>query len=404
MNTDRTARHNALVLASAQALNSSSGVIAVSLGGLSGAYLLADDKSLATLPVAFYQVGTALFAMPAALASKHFGRKRAFIGGAIMAIGAALLAMTALLLPNFIGFCLAFIGLGMANAFVQQYRFAAADTGSKTFKPKAISWVLTGGFLAAILGPQTLLLTKDKLLPTPYAGGFIGLIALLLMGTIALSFLWPTTKSKSDTPSLDTPARPLWEIARQPRFIVALICAISSYALMSFMMTGAPLAMVNHGHSQAHAVLGIQWHVMAMYAPSIVTGGLIVRFGKIKIIATGLLILILCAIVALSGYGLWNFWTSLILLGLGWNFAFIGATALLADTYFDCERNKAQGLHDMILFSTVASSALLSGVTLNHFGWVGLSTVLIPVSVLSLISLVLLTLWENSQKKCVEGL
>ncbi len=174
------------------------------------------------------------------------------------------------------------------------------------------------------------------------------------------------------------------EIVAQPRFAIGLICAVGSFALMSFLMTGAPLAMVGCGFSTDQATLGISWHVMAMFAPSFFTGRLIHRFGAERIVATGLLLLIACAIVGLSGIQLWQFWSALILLGLGWNFGFIGATAIVADTYRPSEKGKVQGFHDFVLFGSVAFASLMSGAVYNAYGWEMLNWVVFPVIALCL--------------------
>lgn len=391
--THFSAKWNVFILALAQAVNGSVSIIAVSLGALAGAYLLHPDHlALATLPVAMRAVGTALFAMPVAMMCKRMGRKYGFSTGAAIGIVGGVLSCYALMQEQFTMFCAGFFLIGCAGAFVQQYRFAAADQGSDKFKSRAISWVLTGGVLSAFIGPQIALQTKDALLPTPFAGAFIALAGLLIFGIVILLFLKPIENTTTTTVENTAPSRPLLEIIKQPLFFVSLLCAVSSFALMTFVMTGAPLAMTHHGHSEAHAIIGIQWHVLAMYAPSFVTGMLIVRFGKIPMIALGLGLLILCAVVALSGLELWNFWTSLILLGLGWNFSFIGSTALLGESYAPHEKNTIQGLHDTILFSVVAIAALSSGAILDAFGWHTIVYMPIPIASISLAALFWLSL------------
>jgi len=378
---------NAFVLSLAQACNGSIGAIAISLGALGGAWLVPENLAFATLPVASYSAGSALFAIPVALLGRKFGRKASFIIGALIGILGAMLSMLALQQGAFGLFCAGYLFIGGAGAFVQQYRFAAADTGTDKFKSRAISWVLTGGVLAAFIGTEVVLRTKDLFLPLPFAGAFVGMAGLLAVGIGVLVFLKPVGRSHISEEVTSTPERRISEIVKQPVFIVALLCAVASYALMTFMMTGAPLAMKHHGHTEAQAVLGIRWHVLAMFGPSFFTGALIVRFGKLPIIAAGLGLLIMCAAVALAGLELWNFWTSLILLGVGWNFGFIGATTLLGEAYTASEKNKVQGLHDFILFSLVAAASLASGATLNSFGWNGIALVLIPVSILAAFSL-----------------
>ena len=269
----QSAHRNTLVLSLAQAFGGSIGAIAISLGALSGAYLLGQDQqSMATLPVATYSIGAAIFALPVSIMCRKFGRRLGFISGAVIGIFGAIFASLSLLNMQFLMFCAAYLLIGGSGAFIQQYRFAAADHGSDKFKSRAISWVLTGGVFAAIIGPQTALRTKDVLLPTPYAGGFIGMVGLLIIGIAILVFLKPVANTHVDTGHGDQSARSLPEIIKQPLFFIPLLCAVSSYALMTFMMTGAPLAMRHHGHSEHQAILGIQWHVLAMFAPSFFTG------------------------------------------------------------------------------------------------------------------------------------
>ncbi len=399
-----SAVHNAIVLSMAQAVTGSIGPIAISLGALAGAYLLPEEGALATLPVATFSIGLALFALPVGMLTNKFGRRGGFILGVFIGIFGALLAGYALFAYSFSLFCLAFGLLGAAIAFAQQYRFAATDQGDDKFKSRAISWVLSGGIVAAVLGPQIVLKTKDMFLPIPFAGAFFTAAGLLVLAIIILMFLKPVPVSADASRHPADSGRPVSVIMRQHKFIVALFCAVTSYSLMTFMMTGAPLAMTHNGHSQSAAIMGIQWHVMAMFAPSFFTGLLVVRFGKTLIIATGLILLIICAAIALSGMELWNFWGSLILLGLGWNFSFIGSTALFAECYTHREKNKIQGLHDCILFSCVAAASLLAGTILHVFSWYGVAWVLVPVSSLSLLSLVWLKFHSVKQVKMSEGL
>ena len=387
------ARRNALVLAAAQALCGAAPTIVISQGGLAGAMLLGPDPTLATLPIAGYNLGVWLGAIPAAMLMARVGRRDGFTSGAALAMLGALLAALFILVGSFWAFVLALALVGVGGSFTQQYRFAAADSGTPEFKPKAISWVLAGGLAAAIVGPQTALATVD-ILPVRFAGAFVGGACVLLLGALVLRLLRAPPVEASPNELRDT-GRPLAEIARQPRFVVAVLCAVGAYALMAFVMTGAPLAMIACGHSVADATLGIQWHVMAMFGPSFFTGSLIARFGKERIVATGMVLLIGCAAVALTGLSLANFWSALVLLGVGWNFGFIGATAMLTDTYRPAERAKAQGFNDFLVFGSVAVASLSSGVTLNLMGWDWLNWIVFPVAAMGLLGLGWLALRER---------
>ena len=379
-----TARRTAFVLATAQAIIGSANPIAISIGGLVGYYLLDADKSLATAPITGFMVGMALGAVPAATIVRSIGQRRGFmVGTVITAIGGAL-AAAAIMSQGFWLFALALAGIGFGNSFVQQFRFAAADNAPPEFKARAISFVLAGGLLTAIMGPQIVIFTRELLAPHMFAGSFIAIPVIAALGALVLSFL---PRQNSATPAAvaqSVPPRPLREIVGQRRFVVALICGIGSYSIMSFVMTGAPLAMVGCGFTADQATLGISWHVVAMFGPSFFTGRLIARFGAEKIVGMGLLILVGSALVALSGIALWQFWTSLILLGLGWNFGFIGATTMVAESYRPSEKARVQGFHDLILFSTIALASLLAGATYNAAGWDMLNWVVFPVCALGL--------------------
>jgi len=392
MNPTAVARRNAFVLAAAQAVVGSAAPIAISLGGLAGHYLLDADKALATAPITGFNVGVALGALPAAAIIRLAGQKSGFqFGTVVTALGGAL-ATVALFQQSFWLFALALLVIGVGGAFVQQLRFAAADNAPPQFKARAISFVLAGGIVTAILGPQIVIFTRDLLVPVHFAGAFASILGLAAVGAIILAFLRPAPVTHAHTAVSEAEARPLRVIASQPRFIVGLLCGVSTYALMSFVMTGAPLAMVGCGFTADEAALGISWHVMAMFAPSFVTGRLIQRFGVEAVIACGLLLLIGCAIVGLSGIALWQFWTSLILLGLGWNFGFIGATAMIAETYRSSEKGHVQGFHDFVLFGFVALSSLASGAVYNGWGWEMLNWIVFPVALTALAALLGLVL------------
>jgi len=382
----RQATVNAVILAAASALNGSIAPVTIILGGIVGAHLLGPDKSLATAPVAGMNIGLALGALPAAGLMRRVGRRYGLMAGALVGGAGALIAAGGIGIHAFWLFVAGTLSLGIALAFVQQYRFAAADTGSDAFKAKAISWVMLGGIATAIIGPQTVIFAGD-ILPVPYAGAFVGAAVLCAIGLAILSGLGGEARFPPKPDLAHGPGRPIGEIARQPRFIVAVISAIASFGLMSLLMTAAPLAMVGHGHSQHDAALGIQWHVIAMFAPSFVTGHLIARFGAGTIIAVGMVLLTAAGLVGIAGFELMNFWIGLIILGLGWNFGFIGATAMLTTTYFPAERGRVQGLNDLLVFGFVAVASLASGTLLTAAGWTIVNAVVFPVVAICLIGL-----------------
>ena len=386
------ARRATFVLAASQAVVGSAAPIAFALGALSGHYLLAEDKSLATLPVTGFTVGVALGAVPAAALIKRMGYRLGFQAGTFVTALGGVVAALGLVGASFWLFVFGMLVLGFGGAFVQQMRFAAADYAPPAYKARAISLVLAGGVVTAILGPQVVIFTRDLLAPVMFAGSFAAIVGLAAVGAAFLLFLPPQAGGHGAVSGLDEPARPLGQIMRQPRFVVGLLCGIGTFALMSFVMTGAPLAMVGCGFSPDEATLGISWHVMAMFAPSFFTGRLIARFGAEAIVAAGLALMVACGVVALSGIQLWQFWTALVLLGLGWNFGFIGTTAMVAETYRPSEQARVLGVHDLILFGAVALASFLSGVVYDAWGWDALGWVTFPVVALCALGLLLLGL------------
>jgi MFS family permease len=388
---DRKARHNVFVLAVASALGGSAGPINFAAAALVAYSMLGDDKSLATLPITTFVIGTACGTVPAALLMRRVGRRFGFIAGMVVSALGSVLEAIAVTVDGFMLLSLGAALVGFAAAFTQQFRFAAADTASPAFLPRAISWVMVGGVVAAVLGPQTVIHTADLIPTAPYAGAFLGSAGLSLLGAYVLIFLdIPHTRISTGRSS----GRPIGEIARRPEFLVAVGCAMAAFAMMSFVMTAAPLAMVMHHHHRDAAVLGIQWHVLAMFAPSFVTGSLIVRFGAERVVAAGLLLLIGCSVVAISGTSVGHFWLALVLLGVGWNFGFIGGTALVTETYRPEEKEKVQALNDFMIFGVVAFASFSSGEVLLVGGWNVLNIVVLPVAVLVLGAL----FWQMSRR------
>jgi MFS family permease len=392
MDGDTLAKRNALVLAGAQALGGASPAIVISLGGIVGSQLVAN-QAFATVPVSLMQLGLATGVIPAAFLMRRLGRRRGYIVGALIGAVGASVAATGVAERLFWLFCLGTFLCGLYGSYVQSYRFAAADTASEGFRPRAISWVMIGGLAAGVIGPQSVYWTRDLTPAAPFAASFLaqGALALIAIGVVLALRAPPVKEAKSGG------GRPLAEIMRQPKFIASVIAALVAYGLMSFVMTAAPLAMVGCGHSVGDAALGIQWHVLAMFAPSFFTGRLIARFGKETITAAGLLLTALAAIVGLSGLSVAHFWIALVLLGIGWNFGFIGATALVTDCYRPEERVKVQAANDFLVFGSVAIASFSSGGLLSAGGWTSVNWLVFPPVAVALA----LVAWQGLQRRVV---
>ncbi len=383
---DGLARRNAMVLAVAQALAGGNNTVIVSTASIAGA-VLAPDKGLATLPITGMVIGMWLGTLPVGALARAYGRRFALQLGSVFGILSGLISYTAVMHDQFFLLVLGTFCGGLYAAAHQSYRFAAADTASEAFRPKVVSWVLAGGVFAAIIGPQLVIFTKDLLSPHIFAASYLGQSACALIAACVLMFVKipPMNAQQADF------ARPLRDIVRAPRFIVAVACGIASYAVMNLLMTSAPLAMVGCGHSVTDAALGIQWHVLAMYAPSFITGSLIARFGIERITGVGLALLVVTAMVGLAGVTVAHFWTVLILLGFGWNLAFIGATTMVTECHRLAERNKVQAFNDFLIFGSMAISSFSSGQLLEYFGWQAINEVVFPTVFVAAALLIWLT-------------
>ena len=385
------AQRNVWLLVAAQSLGGAAPPIIISLGGIVG-QMLASDPMLATLPVSLYQLGLALSTIPAAMLMRRLGRRVAYVLGALLGSISGLIATFGVVQDDFATFCVGTAMAGFYGACVQSYRFAATDAVEPSKRAKAISRIMVGGLIAAVIGPQAVIWTRDAWPTAPFAGSFLGQAGLALL---ALPLLWMLRAAPPQSAVVEGTARPLGTIARSPGFVVAVTAGIVSYGLMAFIMTAAPMAMVGCGHTVGEAALGIQWHVLAMFAPSFFTGHLIARFGKIAITALGLVLIAASGLLALAGLELLHFWGSLILLGVGWNFGFIGATAMVTDTYTPAERAKVQALNDFLVFGTVAVASFGSGRLLNTSGWETINTLMLP-----LIAVVLVMLgWQTLHRR-----
>jgi MFS family permease len=388
---DRLAARNALVLAAAQALAGGNNTVIVATGGIAGA-TLAPDPMLATLPISFMVVGMWIGTLPVGMLAKAFGRRFALQVGSAFGALSGVISCMAMLSGSFALLRLGALCGGLYAAAHQSYRFAATDSASVHFRAKAVSWVLAGGVFAAVIGPQLVILTKDTWPAYLFAGTYLAQSACAILAAAVLTLLRLPRPAEVHT---FADGLPLAEIIRQPRFVVAVGCGLASYTMMNLMMTSAPLAMVMCRHSVGEAALGIQWHVIGMYAPSFFTGALIARFGLRTIMATGLALIVAAATVGFMGVALWNFWVSLVLLGVGWNFGFICATTLLTDCHGPRERNKVQSVNDFLIFGSMAIASFSSGALLTRYGWSAINELVYPV----VIAAALLLAWGTVARR-----
>jgi MFS family permease len=371
-------------LAAAQALTGANSAVIFATGSIVGA-TLAPEISLATVPLSMYVLGLAAGTLPTGAISRAYGRRVAFIVGTGCGVLTGLLGAFAILRGSFVLFCCAtFLG-GLYGAVSQSYRFAAADGASAEFRPKAVSWVMAGGVFAGILGPQLVQWTMDVWSPYLFAFSFVvqAIVALIAMAVLA------GVDAPKPEPADLRGGRPLFEIARQPRFIAAALCGVIAYPIMNLVMTSAPLAMKMCGLSLSDSNFGIQWHIVAMYGPSFFTGALIARFGAPRVVAAGLLLEAAGAAIGLSGTTAIHFWSTLVVLGIGWNFGFVGASALVLETHRPQERNKVQAFNDFLVFGMMAVGSFSSGQLLANFGWNAVNLVVFPPVVLGLAVLAL---------------
>lgn len=362
--SERDQRGNIVRLALAQALAGANATVIYAVGAIIG-HMLAPDKSLATLPISVFVVGMAACTMPMGRIARLYGRRAAFLVGASYGVLTGFLAAVAVVYSHFWLFCLATFFGGAYAAVVLSFRFAAADGVAPSLRPRALSFVMGGGVAAGVVGPQLVTYTMDLWLPHQFAATFIAQAAVAALSALVLLGVrlpMPTAEEVAG-------GRPLTAIARQPLFIAAVICGAVSYMLMNFLMTAAPLAMQMCGHSQQSSNLGLQWHVIAMYAPSFFTGQLISRFGAGRIVSAGLLLTGLSAAVGLTGIDVAHFWLTLVLLGVGWNFGFIGASAMVLDCHRPEEKTRVQSLNDLVVFGTMAVGSFASGGLLAGYGW-----------------------------------
>ncbi len=377
-----------LRLAIAQALGGANSAIIFATGAIVGE-MFAPNKALATMPISIFVVGMALCTLPTGAVAQRHGRRTAFMIGTTLGILTGLLASAAVLLGSFVLFCIAMFVGGAYAAVVQSFRFAAADCVAQERRARALSAVMAGGVFAGVIGPQVVNLTMNLWEPYLFAITYLaqGAIALLSMAVLARIRIAPPARSETEG------GRPLLEIARQPRFVAAAICGVVSYMMMNLVMTSAPLAMKLCGLPLTASNTGLQWHVIAMYGPSFFTGRLITRFGAPAVVVTGLILIAAAAGVGLTGIDIPYFWTALVLLGVGWNFGFVGASTLVLECHRPEERTKVQSFNDFIVFGSMVIGSFASGGLLTAYGWSAVCLVTLPPLLFAMLSLA----WARSQ-------
>jgi MFS family permease len=387
------AKRNVLLLSLCQGLQMTGMIMTMTMIALVG-HALAEDKSLATLPLALQFTATMLTTIPASLLMKRVGRRLGFIVGVSIGIAGATLSALAIVWGSFLLLSLAALAMGASNGFAQFYRFAAADAADGSFKARAISLVVAGGVVAAVIGPELSKFTSGWLDPFTFAGTYAAIAALwsfALPLLAALTMPRPTVAEQTET------GRPLSVIVRQPVFVVAAMGGMVGYGVMSLVMTATPLAMVACGFRFDDAAFVIQWHALGMFVPSFFTGTLIQRFGVLTVMFVGAVILVLSVGVGLSGIAMPQFFSALVLLGVGWNFLYVGGSTLLTESYRPAERAKTQALNDFLVFSSTAASSFSSGALQHFFGWDGVNLGVLPLILVALGATIWLMLQRRAQ-------
>lgn len=389
-------RRNLIVLSACQALLFAVNSTLIAIAGLAG-YALATDKSLATLTVTAWVTGTALATVPMSLLMQRIGRRNGFYVGALSGLAGVALGGIALHLGDFWLLCVGMVAFGVSNASAQFYRFTAADAAPPESKGSAISFVLAGGLIGGLIGPEISKLTVD-VLQVKFLGAYLFLAFYFVLVMAILTALRIEDPAQTQQ---QAPGRTLGAVAAQPAFIVAVIGAAFGFGVMNFLMVATPLAMHSHGHHYGDAAFVIQWHVIAMFAPSFFTGGLIKRFGVLNVMLAGVVALFACVGIALTDVTVAYYWWALVLLGIGWNFLYIGGTTLLTETYSPAERGKTQGLNDLIVYTTQALTSLASGWMLSHGGWSTVNYLAIPLIVVMGVSIMWLMMSRRAVPRAV---
>lgn len=375
-------RRTVLLLAVCQAMSLTGATLLVATSALVG-FRLSPDQSLATLPLALQMLASMLTTIPASLLMQRIGRRGGFVIGSAIGIAGGALATWAIISGSFVMFAAAAALSGIFTGFSSYYRFAAADAATSDYRARAISWVLTGGVVAALIGPNLARWTSGWL-ATPFAGSYLALTGIMLLSFVTVMFLdipRPTAEQLEG-------GRSLRQIVAQPVFVVAVIGGMFGFGFMSLVMTATPLAMHANHYVFSDTAFVIQWHALGMFAPSFFTGSLIRRFGVLRVMLTGILLILSCVLVNLSGITVAHYAIALALLGIGWNFMFIGSTTLLTDAYRPAEKGRTQALNDFVVFTTVTIAVLSAGSLQHRLGWRAVNFGVLPLTLIPLTAIV----------------
>jgi MFS family permease len=385
----RLEHRNILVLIACQALVQTGMVAIITASGLAG-HMLAAEKSLATLPVSVLMIGTMITTIPASLFMGRYGRRAGFWLGTLMGALAGVIGIVGLLNGSFWLFTGAHVFYGSYMGFALFYRFAAAEAVAPALRARAISYVLLGAAIAAVIGPHLVAYTKDLVAGSPFVATYAVIVTLSLVATVVVSWIdlpKPAAEKFTDAP------RSVSTIVAQPTFLVAVTVAAIGFGVMNLAMTATPLAMAHHHHGLNETAFVIQWHVLGMFLPSFFTGSLIGRFGAPRMMLIGVALLFCHVAIALSGVHFLHFASALILLGVGWNLMYLGGTTLLLETYRPAEKAWTQGIFDFTVFTTVVVSSFASGLLLHLFGWTGVNMLALPLLIVAAASIVAYLFW-----------
>ncbi len=383
-------KRNLLLLAICQALSlscTSMSIVATPLA----AYSIADNKAFSTLPIALQHLGVMTSTFPASFMMRRFGRRAGFMVGACLGIAGAALCVHAMVTSTFLYLCLGLYLVGTFVGHAQYYRFAAAEIAPPILRARTISWVLAGGVLAAVIGPNLANFSRDWFKPVLFEGTYLAMIGLLVLSILVIGFL---RVPKPTALEIEGSQRPLLTIVLQPMFLVAAGGAVISYAVMSLLMTATPFAMHACDLPLSDTAFVISSHVLGMFVPSFFTGWLITRFGVLNIMLLGVVLLFGAVAIDLGGSSLWHFWAGLAMLGVGWNFLFTGGTTLVTSTYTGAERAKTQAINDFLVFGTTGMASLSAGILHEAFGWATLNYLALPMIAVALFA-VCMARWQR---------